>query len=103
MVQESDRPQGCLLRLFWMAFGNLTLLMIGVVIVEQKRFSALDILYWFVVIALGVARLVDIKRFDGRTIEGEPATMLHFRRYAWRLPLMAAGVWIAAHLLSRVF
>ena len=100
MPQESDRPQGCLLRLFWMAFGNLALLMMAVVIVEQKRFSSLDIIYWVIVIALGLARLVDITRFEGRTIEGEPAPMVHFRRYAWRLPWAALGIWAVAHLLG---
>jgi hypothetical protein len=85
-----------------MGFGNLSLLMLGLLIIEENRFSTLDFIYWAIVVALGVARLVDISRFQGRTIEGEPATMRHFRRYAWRLPLIAAGFWITAHLLSRM-
>lgn len=102
MPQEADRPQGCLLRLFWMGFGNAALALIAVLIVQREGFSTLDIFYWVIVIALAVARLVDITRFAGSTIEGEPATMMHFRRYAWQLPLIAAGVWIMAHLLSRL-
>ena len=103
MNQRSEQPQGCLLRLFWMAFGNLALVMIAIVIVRQQRFSVLDVAFWLIVIAAAVARLVDIKHFDGRTVEGEPATMIHFRRYAWRLPVVAAILWSAAHLLGRAF
>jgi len=102
MAEASDRPQGCLLRLFWMAFGNLALLMLAVLVIKEKRFSPLDLVYWGVVLALGVARFVDIRRFAGRTIDDEPATMLHFRRYAWRLPLLAGVLWIGAHLLGGV-
>lgn len=97
---EYDRPGGCLLRLLWMAFGNLALVMIAIVIIERRDFSAVDVAYWLVVVVLVVARYLDITRFAGRTASDEPATMRHFRRYALGLLVSAAAVWTGAHVLS---
>lgn len=100
---EHDRPGGCLIRLFWMAFGNLALLMLALLIFQRKGFSALDAAYWAVVAALGGARYADIARFDGLTASGEPATMRHFRRYVLGLFAVATGLWVCMHLLGLVF
>lgn len=95
-----DRPGGCLLRLFWMAFGNLALVMMTIVIIERRAFSAVDVAYWLVVLALVIVRYVDITRFAGRTASDEPATMRHFRRYSLGLLASAAAVWATVHLLT---
>ena len=97
-----DRPEGCLLRLFWMAFGNLVLLMLATLIFQRRSFSALDAAYWAVVAALAGARYADIARFDGRTTSGAPATMQHLRRYVLALLAVAAGLWGCVHLLLLV-
>lgn len=94
-----DRPEGCLLRLFWMAFGNLGLLMFAMLIFQRRSFSAIDAGYWAVVAALVGARYADIACFDGRTTSGAPATMQHFRRYVLALLAVAAGLWGCVHLL----
>lgn len=96
---EHDRPQGCLLRLFWMAFGNLALLALALLIFKRRGFSFLDLAYWGVVVALGSARHADITRLQGLTINGEPATMQHLRRYLLGLFLVAAALWISVHAL----
>lgn len=98
-----DRPAGCLLRLFWMAFGNVALLFLAILIFKQGRFSALDAVYWALVVALGGARYADIARFDGLTASGEPATMGHFRRHVVGLSAGAVALWACAHLLRLMF
>ena len=97
-----DSPQGCLLRLFWMAFGNLALLLLILSISNQHGFTFLDGLYWVIVAALASGRYIDITRFAGLTIDGTPATKHHFRRYATWLFVVAMGCWTAAHWLQRV-
>jgi hypothetical protein len=98
-AQAADRPAGCLLRLFWMAIGNLALFMIAILIIQRRSFSAFDMAYWLIVVALIVVRYVDITRFDGRTASAEPATLRHFRRYALGLLVSAGSVWTGVHLL----
>ena len=93
-------PQGCLLRLFWMAFGNLALLALAALIFEHKAFSMFDAIYWLLVIALAAARYVDIRRFNGLTVDGEPATATHLRLYLIKLVALAAVLWAVVHVIS---
>lgn len=99
---QYDNPQGCLLRLFWMAIANLGLLVLILSISSQNGFTVLDGVYW-VIVAAGVgARYVDITRFAGLTVDGTPASMTDFHSYAVRWFLVALGLWIGTHLLQRV-
>lgn len=97
-----DRPQGCLLRLFWMVAGNLALFALILSIFNQGGFSLLDGAFWLVVVGLAVSRYVDIRRFAGLTIHGAPATLVHFRRYGTWLLIVATGLWISVHVLQRI-
>lgn len=97
---EYTPPQGCLLRLFWMAFGNLALLALAAVIFERKDMSVFDALYWLLVIALAAARYTDVRRFNGLTVDGEPATVTHLRLYLVKLVALAGVLWAIVHLLS---
>lgn len=97
---EYTPPQGCLLRLFWMAFGNLALLAVAGLIVERNAFSIFDAIYWLLVIALAAARYADIRRFNGLTVDGEPATAVHLRLYLIKLIILAAVLWAVVHLIS---
>ena len=99
---EYTAPQGCLLRLFWMAFGNLALLALAAVIFDRKAFSIFDAVYWLLVIALAASRSIDIRRFNGLTVDAEPASAVHLRLYLIKLIVLAAVLWAVAHLLSRV-
>jgi len=94
-----DSPTGCLVRLFWIAAGNLALLFLAVAIFQRGGFSALDLAFWAVVVALASARYADITRFQGRTTSGEPATMRHFRRYLVTMVSLAGGLWVGVHAL----
>jgi hypothetical protein len=97
-----DNMQGCLLRLFWTVAGNLALLAMVFSISTQQGFTLFDGVYWVVVTALVGARYLEITRFGGLTVEGTPATMTHFRRYATRLFLVALGLWVGTHVIQRV-
>ena len=97
-----DRPQGCLLRLFWMVAGNLALFVLILSIFNHGGFSLLDGVYWLVVVGLAGARYIDITRFAGLTAEGTPASLVHFRRYGIWLVITATGLWILVHVLQRV-
>lgn len=97
-----DRPEGCLLRLFWMVAGNLALFALVLAIFNRGGFSLLDGAYWLVVVALAASRYLDIRRFAGLTVDGTPATMAHFSRYGARLLIVATGLWVAVHVLHRL-
>lgn len=100
--REYTPPQGCLLRLFWMAFGNLALLAVAALIVQRQAFSSFDVLYWVLVIVLAAARYLDIRNFNGLTVDGEPANAVHLRLYIVKLVILAAVLWTLVHLLSGV-
>ena len=71
---------GCLLRLFWMAFGNVALLFAGAGVAMSDHIGAPDLIYACVVVALLAARYVDVVKLNGMTIHASPATRVHLRR-----------------------
>jgi hypothetical protein len=85
-----------------MGFGNVAVLALAALIAVRGAFSALDAIYWLIVIVLAAARYLDIRRFNGLTIEGEPATPVHLRRYLNRLFILAAGLWAVVHAFSQL-
>jgi hypothetical protein len=50
--------------------------------------------------SLIIARLTDIRYFEGGTADGARATMQHFRRYALRLLTGSAAGWGAANVVA---
>lgn len=95
---------GCLLRLTWFFLGNLVLLFsfIGMLQHRGSFLSAWDAVFWAGVAVLIPVRYLDIARFHGETVSGQPATLAHWRRYAILLPLAAALAWAAAHAWARL-
>jgi hypothetical protein len=85
-----------------MALGNFALVSSAVFISQHRTsfFSPADIIYWASVAFLLATRYVDIKRFNGRTASGEPASMPHWRRYAGLLAGASVCIWGAAHGLA---
>lgn len=94
---QAQPPQGCVLRLFWMAFGNLLLLVFAALIAKTSpwTFTVMDLGYWAIAALLMLARFLDITRFGGETSSGTPATRSHFNRYAIGLSLTAVAMWLA--------
>jgi hypothetical protein len=97
-----DSGIGCLARFFWMAAGNAALAFLLVFISQQQglALSWRDAAYWGVVAAQLAARMADIRWFDGRTTEGEPATMALWRRWALLLAAISLALWVLAHLVA---
>jgi hypothetical protein len=104
-VQSSDRSGGFLslaARLFWMALGNVVLLMSSISIIGHKGqgLHTADVVFWITVPALVVVRYLDIKLWDGQTAMGTRATMVHWRKYAALLLVCSTAVWVVCHVVN---
>jgi len=91
---------GLVIRLTWLAAGNIALVILALLIGQRGVFSGLDVAFWLVAVGLIAARHFDITRLNGQTKDGEPATLKHWRRYVVRLLLVSTVIWGAAHALS---
>lgn len=99
---STDHPAGCLLRLFWLLFGNVALALSAMLIVRHGvglGATWADALFGASLLALLAARYLDIHRYAGQTSEGTPATPADFRRYAAMLLGIAAVAWAGAHAI----
>ena len=62
-----------------------------------------DLVFWLIVgLSIG-ARYIDIVRYQGTTVDGEPATTAHFKRHALTLLVAGAAVWAVARALGPGF
>ena len=107
---EGDSPQqrlsGCLIRLCWMFFGNVALVLLATFIAKNREtlFSLADVAFWVIAAGLISARYVDIKRLKGETVSGhEAATMRHWRRYAFLVVTICSVLWVLAHIAAHVW
>lgn len=93
---------GLLLRTWWMLFGNIALFVVlALMAFERDELpSLLDLGFAAVVASLVVARLTDIRWFEGCTAEGARATMAHFRGYVLRLVAGSAAGWGVANSVA---
>jgi hypothetical protein len=88
-----------------MFLGPAGLAVSGLYIVNQGAglLSMPDVIYWTLVLLMLVARYVDIVRFRGVTAYGEPATMVHWRRYALGLIVGSISVWVLMHGIAHAW
>jgi hypothetical protein len=103
--QPIDKQRGILailVRPFWMFLGNFILMICAANIImgESNSTRTSDIIFWFMVSAMIIVRFLDIKFLDGLTVEGKPASLGHWRRYAIVLVLCSAVIWAAVHIAS---
>ncbi len=99
--KPQDEPTGCLppfLRFTWMALGNAALFLCAALVAKGTAPVLVDILFVAVAIGLIVVRYIDITKFKGQTSEGKPATLAHWRRYAFLTAVISAGVWVLARI-----
>jgi hypothetical protein len=102
--QEGQPPEGasgCLLRVYWMLLGNALVFLCAYLIVQAGgALTLVDAVYWLAVAGLLGARYVDVRYMEGRTAEGQPATMRDWQRY--RLGVLGASVvlFAAAHAVG---
>ena len=99
---EPEPPTGCLVRVLWMVIGQGALAILAFTLLRQSpwSFSVRDVAFWLIVGLVIAARYVDVTRFDGRTANGEPATLRDFRRHTIGLVLVCGAVWTFAHSVS---
>jgi hypothetical protein len=97
-VSTYDPPSGCLVRLYWLFFGNalLAFLAWGIIHRPSPWPGLLDAAFVFVAVTLIAARYADIRWWNGQTAYGQPATLKTWRRYAAVVALIALIVWLAA-------
>ena len=85
---------GCLtilVRLTWI-FGGIAVLLYSAVYIAMGKGSGLvDIFFLLAAIGIVLVRFVDIRFFKGETLDNQPATLKHWRRYSVKL-LMTAGL-----------
>lgn len=97
-AQAPTSPVGALLRVFWLMVGNIVVYVtwIAIVFTTAPLPSLLDVVVWLTVLAMIVARRIDIVRYAGRTMDGEPATLADWRRYV----ALSTGVMVVGELLA---
>lgn len=103
-IPQSE-PSGCLpaiVRIIWMALGNIFLIVLAILIIQKGSFTVLDIFFWLLVFFLILIRLYDITLLQGLTGECKPATVWHWKRYSVGLLLISASIWIFAHALGYI-
>ncbi len=100
---EYQNPLGCLPKIFWMMMGPLGLLLAALAVYMSAGWTVADAVVWLIIGLLIGARYVDIVRFKGETINDQPATMAHFRRYVPLVLLGGAALWLLARALGPGF
>ena len=97
-VPANNSSLGCLVRLAWMVFGNLILVLclFGISQRPWRIFDFVDAIYLVTVAALVALRYVDIRYYAGTTSTGEPATLADWRAYSWRVVGLAVAAWCLA-------
>lgn len=98
-----QNPLGCLPKIFWMMMGPLGLLLAALSVYLSAGWTIADAAVWLIVGLLIAARYVDIARFKGETIQDQPATMTHFRRYVPLVLSAGAALWLLARALGPGF
>lgn len=98
-------PAGCLLRLVWTVAGNAAIYLALATIAATRTPlpSGLDGLVAVTWVLMLLARWFDITRCGGRTVNAEPATLAHWRRYALVLTGVTLTAWSLAHLIAGSF
>jgi hypothetical protein len=93
---------GCLVRLGWTLLGTAALVIcIRAIAIHTGSFlSAADAVFWAVVPVIIWLRRVDITRMSGLTLDGRPATLSHWKRYAGLMLACSLVAWAAAHAFA---
>jgi hypothetical protein len=91
-----------LVRVGWMVVGHGLLLLVAVQIAVSRQgfFTEADLAFWLTVASLLGLRYLDITRFHGQTVTGEPATLSHWRDYAVVAVMFSLGLWLLSHGLA---
>jgi hypothetical protein len=97
---EQD-ASGCFIRVLWLA-SNVALLVIAALIARDGAgvLSIASGVFWATVALASGLHYLEVKRLDGATLAGKPATVGSWRRYSLRLVAIAAAMWTLALVLG---
>lgn len=92
-------------RIIWMAAGPAFVLLSAAVIANGRgsQLGWIDVQLWFAAGVAVLARWLDIRLWNGTTVDHEPATMKDWRAYALRILAVAGGGWALGHGVHWVF
>jgi hypothetical protein len=99
-TQDGSQLGGCLVRVLWMAVGNLILVLAAINIAQSHAgftLTATDAVFVVTALCMPLVRLVDIRHFHGKTADSQPATMAHWSRYTATVLGASVVLWLIAH------
>ena len=104
-TEKYDSIFSLFVRVFWALVGNAVLFFAAISIFLHKggMFHTADAVFWGTVVALVLARYLDIKLYSGLTVTGLPASMTHWRKYTVILLICSAAIWIFSHIINHLF
>jgi hypothetical protein len=105
LPERSKEGLGCLpavTRLFWIFAGTITLIYCFVYIILRKATLAVYLIYILTTISLVVVRFIDIKFLKGEKMNGEPASLSHWRRYALLLLICSGIMFFIAKTIAKM-
>jgi hypothetical protein len=98
---KTEDMSGCLVRLLWLVAGPLGLLIIAAVISRGPDARvALSAGYWLLVLLMVAARYVDIVKFQGTNLNGEPTSKKDWKKYSLQLVTLSVALWLGVVALS---
>ncbi|MCX6558919.1 MAG: hypothetical protein NTZ26_00260 [Candidatus Aminicenantes bacterium] len=103
LSQDSDSGSGCLsgfVRLTWI-FGGVSLVYCAVYVAMRKGPVVADILLFVFALLLIVARFLDIRYLDGETMNQQPATIKHWRRYSFFVLIITSALYALAKFIAQ--
>jgi len=89
-----------LVRLVWMMFGNVALVVCAGLIVKRTAPMVMDAAFFGVAASLVLVRYIDIARLHGLTAEAKPATLGDWWRYSAKLAAFSLGLWALARFAA---
>ena len=91
------------MRLYWMILGHSIVVLIGVALYTHQLHAdmLMNAPLGAAMFACIIARLIDIKWYNGTTGDGQPATMKHFTHYTMFILGYSVPIWAGIQLYLR--
>jgi hypothetical protein len=111
MPKQNEQPSelqqpgwGFLARAFWMMGGNVILVFSAISIFQRKSgtLGVADIVFWVTVVAIAIARCLDIHVWNGFTAMGTPATTTDLKKYLIVLGIYSSILWALAYAMKYI-
>jgi hypothetical protein len=92
---------GCAVRLAWLVAGPLAVAFSAAMLARHETSNpwVVGAVFWGAVVTMVALRYWDVTQLDGRTSNGEPATLAHFKRYSLTVAAVSAALFGFALLI----